>query len=63
MNLGPHASFIWLSYAIVAVVIGGMIGWLFHDGRRHAERLAELEAHGVRRRSAGAQRTSEGQPQ
>lgn len=54
MDLGPHAAFIWLSYAIVAAVIAAMIGWLVLDGRRHASRLAEFEAQGVRRRSASA---------
>jgi heme exporter protein D len=52
MNLGPHAAYIWLCYATVAIVIGAMIGWLFVDGRRHERRLAELESQGVRRRSA-----------
>ena len=52
MNLGPHAAFIWSSYAAVALAIGGLIGWLVLDGRRHAKQLAELEARGVRRRSA-----------
>ncbi len=52
MNLGPHAAFIWASYAAVALAVGGLIGWLVLDGRRHAKRLADLEARGVRRRSA-----------
>lgn len=51
MNLGPHAVFICASYAIVAVAIGGLLVWLFQDARRHERRLAELEAHGIRRRS------------
>lgn len=53
MSLGPHAAFIWLSYLAVAVAIGALVAWLVLDGRRHARRLAELEARGVRRRSAG----------
>ena len=52
MNLGPHAVFIWLSYAIVGVVVAALIGWLLHDGQRWQRRLAELDAAGVRRRSA-----------
>ena len=52
MSLGPHAAFIWLSYLAVALAIGGLIAWLVLDGRRHARRLTELEARGVRRRSA-----------
>lgn len=52
MDLGKHAVFIWASYGAVVLSIGGMIAWLILDGRRHAARLAELEARGVRRRSS-----------
>lgn len=51
MNLGPHAVFIWASYAVVAIAVAGLLAWLFQDGRRHERRLSELEAHGIRRRS------------
>ncbi len=54
MNLGPHAAFIWLSYASVGLTIAGLIAWLVVDGRRHEKRLAELEARGVRRRSSSS---------
>lgn len=50
MDLGPHAAFIWISYAAVVLVIGGLIGWLVADGRRQAAALQDLEARGVRRR-------------
>ena len=53
MDLGPHAAFIWSSYAAVALAVAGLIGWLITDGRRYERRLAELDARGVRRRSAG----------
>jgi heme exporter protein D len=52
MNLGPFAGYIWASYAIAAIVIGGLIVWLVHNGRRQAAALAELEARGIKRRSA-----------
>lgn len=52
MDLGPHAVFIWTSYLAVVIAITGLIGWLFVDGRRHDRHLADLEARGVRRRSA-----------
>ena len=52
MDLGPHAIFIWASYAVVAIVLAGMVIWLWADGRRHRRTLAELEARRVRRRSA-----------
>jgi heme exporter protein D len=54
MDLGPHAAFIWLSYLAVVLAVGGLIAWLFTDGRRHEQHLAELEARGVRRRSSSA---------
>lgn len=53
MDLGPHAAFIWASYAIYALVLAGLIGWLVWDGRRINSRLAELESRGVARRSRG----------
>ncbi len=52
MDLGPHAAYIWASYAVVAVVLAGLIGWLIFDGRRQQRLLDELEARGVRRRSS-----------
>jgi heme exporter protein D len=52
IDLGPHASFIWLSYAIVTAVVGGLIAWLVLDGREQERRLAEFAARGVKRRSA-----------
>ena len=52
MDLGPHAAYIWASYAMVALVIAGLAGWLIADGHRHERRLADLEAQGIRRRSA-----------
>jgi heme exporter protein D len=53
MSLGPHAAFIWLSYLATFLAVGGIVVWLFLDGRRYERRLSELDARGVRRRSAG----------
>jgi heme exporter protein D len=53
MDLGPHAVFIWTSYAIVIVVLAALVAWLIHDGRRQQRRLLQLEARGLRRWSAG----------
>lgn len=53
MDLGPHAAYVWASYAIAVVVLGALIGWLVADGRRQQHLLNELEARGVRRRSDG----------
>ncbi len=51
MDLGPHAAFIWASYAAVTTVITGVIVWLIVDGRRQQGLIDDLEARGVRRRS------------
>lgn len=52
MDLGPHAAFIWASYAMVALVLALLVAWLIADGKQQQRRLDELEARGVRRRSA-----------
>ena len=51
MTLGPYASFIVTSYALVAAVVVILIGWIAIDYRRQRERLRELGASGVTRRS------------
>mgnify|MGYP001301567178 CR=1 FL=1 len=51
-GLGPRAPFIVASYAAGAIVLGGLVAWLLWDGRRQARLLADIEARGVRRRSA-----------
>jgi heme exporter protein D len=60
IDLGPHAAFIWMSYAAVAVVVAALIVWLVADGRRQHAALKDLEARGVRRRSSPA--NTEGSP-
>ena len=51
MSLGPYASFIVTSYALVTAVVLVMIAWIILDYRRQQARLRELEASGVTRRS------------
>ena len=51
MALGPYASFIVTSYALVAAVVLILIVWIGIDFRRQKARLRELEASGVVRRS------------
>jgi heme exporter protein D len=51
MALGPYASFIVTSYALVAAVVLILILWLALDYRRQQQRLRELETSGVTRRS------------
>ncbi|WP_181705103.1 heme exporter protein CcmD [Chthonobacter rhizosphaerae] len=50
--LGPHAGFIVASYAITIAVVAGLIAWVVVDHGAQKRRLADLEARGVRRRSA-----------
>lgn len=51
MALGPYASFIVTSYALVAAVVAILVIWIAIDHRRVKARLHELEASGVARRS------------
>lgn len=45
-------GFVWASYAVATLVVAALIVWLMLDGKRHAARLADLEARGIKRRSA-----------
>jgi heme exporter protein D len=51
MSLGPYASFIVTSYALVAAVVLVLIIWIAIDFRRQKARLRDLEASGITRRS------------
>ena len=51
MSFGPYASFIVTSYAAAAVVVAILIGWIVLDYRSQRERLRELDASGIARRS------------
>jgi heme exporter protein D len=51
MSLGPYASFIVTSYALVTAVVVIMILWIAIDHRRVKARLHAIEAAGVSRRS------------
>lgn len=50
--LSGHWGFVAAAYAITAVVLVGATLAVVLDGRRLKRRIAELEARGVRRRSA-----------
>jgi heme exporter protein D len=52
MSLGPYASFIVTSYALVTVVVLLLIVWIAIDFRRQKQHLRELEQSGIVRRSA-----------
>ena len=47
-----HAGFIAAAYLATALVLAGLILWVVTDGRAQRKRLADLEARGIRRRSA-----------
>ena len=49
--MSVHALYVTAAYAITAVVLAGLIGWILIDQRGRQRDLAELEAAGVRRRS------------
>jgi heme exporter protein D len=51
MSLGPYASFIVTSYALVTAVVLLLIVWIAADFRRQQQRLRELEQSGITRRS------------
>jgi heme exporter protein D len=52
MSLGPYASFIVTSYALVGAVVLLLIIWIAIDFRRQKQCLRELEESGIVRRSA-----------
>ncbi|KRR02936.1 hemagglutination activity protein [Bradyrhizobium jicamae] len=51
MSLGPYTSFIVTSYTLVAAVVLLLIVWIVIDYRHQKERLRQLDASGVTRRS------------
>ncbi len=51
MSLGPYASFIVTSYLVATVVVLLLIAWIAIDYRLQKQRLRELDASGVARRS------------
>jgi heme exporter protein D len=51
MSLGPYAPFIVSSYLLVTAGVVILIAWIAIDYRRQKQRLRELEAAGVVRRS------------
>jgi heme exporter protein D len=51
MSLGPYASYIVTSYTLVAAIVLLLIVWIAIDYRLQKQRLRQLEASGVTRRS------------
>jgi heme exporter protein D len=52
MDLGPHATFIVIAYAVVCAIVALLVLWIASDYRRQLRTLHRLEAEGVTRRSA-----------
>lgn len=48
-----HALYVIAAYAASAMVIGGLFAWVLGDQAARRREMAEIEARGVRRRSAG----------
>ncbi len=55
-----HAGFIAAAYLVSAGVLFGLVAWIVADGRAQRRRLADLEARGVRRRSAARDAAGKG---
>jgi heme exporter protein D len=53
-DLGPHAIFIVAAYAATFLAVAALAFFIVDDDRRQRRQLAELEARGIRRRSAQA---------
>jgi heme exporter protein D len=51
-EVATHTGFILAAYLAAAVVLAVLTLWIFVDGRSLRRRLADLEARGIRRRSA-----------
>ncbi len=47
-----HVAFVSIAYAVTAVVILALIIWVLLDQRARKREIADLEARGIRRRSA-----------
>ena len=54
MDLGPHAGFIVIAYAVAIVIVAGLIVWVMLDRRHLSRAVDELEAQGITRRSERA---------
>ena len=52
--LGPHAIFIIAAYGATFLAVAALAAFITADDRKQRRLLAELEARGIRRRSAEA---------
>jgi heme exporter protein D len=56
MEFGRHAMFIFTAYGAAAAVLAALVLWVWFDYRAQQRALAALEAQGVTRRSARAEK-------
>lgn len=61
--LGEHGFFILACYGVSLAVLGAMALWTVLAGRHLRRQLAQMEARGVRRRSARAASVREDAPE
>jgi heme exporter protein D len=51
-DLGPHATFILAAYGVTFLAVAALAFFIVDDDRKQRRILAELEARGIRRRTA-----------
>ena len=49
--MSAHALYVTAAYAVTAIVLAGLIGWVLLGLKARKRELAELEVAGIRRRS------------
>ncbi|WP_309082726.1 heme exporter protein CcmD [Chelativorans sp.] len=49
-----HLAYVAAAYGVSTLAIAGLIGWIIFDQSAQKRMLKELEARGIRRRSAKA---------
>jgi heme exporter protein D len=49
---GEHGGYILGSYVAAVLIMGGLIAWVLIDGKQVRQKLAALEAAGIRRASS-----------
>lgn len=49
--MSVHALYVTAAYAVSALALTGLVGWIWLDYRGRMRDLARLEASGLRRRS------------
>ena len=54
MSLGPHAAFILIAYGAAVAIVAVLVLWILIDRYRLRRTIEDLEAHGITRRSDGA---------